>query len=70
MIIHKLIAHHLAHRDDLHFYTLQARDAIRWMEQRFVQSGKGEAAGERGGGECRTRKAGCKPALRAVHAAV
>ena len=32
MIIHKLIAHHLAHRDDPHFYTLQAVDAIRWIE--------------------------------------
>lgn len=32
MIIHKLIRHHLKHKDDAQFYTLQALDAIRWME--------------------------------------
>lgn len=37
MIIHKLIAHHLAHRDDPHFYTLQAQDALRWMEANGVR---------------------------------
>ncbi|MBM3835653.1 MAG: class I SAM-dependent methyltransferase [Verrucomicrobia bacterium] len=36
MIIHKLIAQHLAHRDDPHFYTLQAQDAIRWIESSGV----------------------------------
>ena len=33
MIIHKLIAHHLKHRDDAVFYRLQALDAIRWIEE-------------------------------------
>ena len=33
MIIHKLIAHHLKHRDDAVFYRLQAQDAIRWIEK-------------------------------------
>ncbi len=33
MIIHKLIARHLRHRDDPDFYRFQAQDAIRWMER-------------------------------------
>lgn len=36
MIIHKLIAHHLSHRDDAAFYKLQAEDAIRWIERNGV----------------------------------
>jgi SAM-dependent methyltransferase len=36
VIIHKLIAHHLRHRDDEGFYRLQARDAIRWIEKNGV----------------------------------
>ena len=36
MIIHKLIAHHLSHRDDPYFYTLQAEDAIRWIQRSGV----------------------------------
>lgn len=32
MIIHKLIAHHLKHKDDPGFYLLQAQDAVRWIE--------------------------------------
>jgi SAM-dependent methyltransferase len=39
MIIHKLIAHHLKHRDDGYFYLLQAQDAIRWIEQSGVALG-------------------------------
>lgn len=37
MIIHKLIAHHLGHRDDAEFYKLQADDALRWLEKRGVR---------------------------------
>ncbi|MHB8522728.1 MAG: class I SAM-dependent methyltransferase [Limisphaerales bacterium] len=37
MIIHKLIAQHLRHRDDADFYRLQARDAIQWLERHGVQ---------------------------------
>lgn len=37
MIIHKLILHHLRHRDDQEFYLLQVRDAIRWMERQGVK---------------------------------
>lgn len=33
MIIHKLIRHHLKHRDDKEFYVMQAEDAIRWIEE-------------------------------------
>jgi SAM-dependent methyltransferase len=36
MIIHKLIAHHLKHKDDAYFYRLQADDAVRWIEQSGV----------------------------------
>ncbi|MDA1272946.1 MAG: class I SAM-dependent methyltransferase [Verrucomicrobia bacterium] len=33
MIIHRLIAHHLFNRDDPRFYTMQARDALRWIRK-------------------------------------
>lgn len=33
MIIHKLILHHLSHKDDPEFYKLQARDAVQWIER-------------------------------------
>lgn len=36
MIIHKLIARHLKHRDDADFYVLQAQDALRWIERQGV----------------------------------
>lgn len=39
MIIHQLIAHHLKHKDDAHFYQLQADDAVRWMEACGVELG-------------------------------
>jgi 2-polyprenyl-3-methyl-5-hydroxy-6-metoxy-1,4-benzoquinol methylase len=39
MIIHKLIAHHLKHKDDAYFYQLQANDAVRWIEQSGVRLG-------------------------------
>jgi SAM-dependent methyltransferase len=39
VIIHKLIAHHLKHRDDGYFYSLQAEDAIRWIEESRVVLG-------------------------------
>ncbi len=50
MIIHKLIAHHLAHRDDPHFYTLQAQDAIGWMERHGVILGQKTQALDLGAG--------------------
>lgn len=31
MIIHKLLLHHLSHRDDEAFYQLQAKDALKWI---------------------------------------
>jgi SAM-dependent methyltransferase len=37
MILHKLILHHLAHRDDADFYALQALDAIDWLEKQGVR---------------------------------
>mgnify|MGYP001610884871 FL=1 len=49
MIIHKLIAQYLGHRDDSSFYLDQARDAIRWIEQSGVALGGG----------CRALDLGC-----------
>ena len=49
MIIHKLIAQYLSHRDDSSFYLDQARDAIRWIEQGGVAYGAG----------CRVLDLGC-----------
>ena len=50
MIIHKLIAHHLAHRDDAAFYRLQAEDAIQWLERNGVQLGGNVRALDLGAG--------------------
>lgn len=36
MIIHRLIAQFLGHRDDADFYVLQAKDAVRWIEKAGV----------------------------------
>ena len=41
MIIHKLILHHLGHRDDSGFYLVQAQDAIGWLERNGVKFGPG-----------------------------
>lgn len=41
MIIHKLIAQHLIHKDDPDFYLLQTRDAIGWMQRHGVVFGSG-----------------------------
>ncbi|MBE0544977.1 MAG: class I SAM-dependent methyltransferase [Verrucomicrobia bacterium] len=41
MIIHKLIARHLKHRDDAGFYTLQAQAAIQWIRQAGAEVGSG-----------------------------
>jgi SAM-dependent methyltransferase len=49
MIIHKLIAQYLSHRDDSNFYLDQARDAIRWIEKGGVTLGDG----------CRALDLGC-----------
>ncbi len=43
MILHKLIARHLKHRDDAEFYAMQALDAIRWIEDCGVKPGAGMA---------------------------
>jgi SAM-dependent methyltransferase len=37
MILHRLILHHLSHRDDPDFYRLQARDAIGWIARQGVE---------------------------------
>lgn len=37
MIIHKLILHHLGHKDDGVFYEMQAKDAIDWLKKQRVQ---------------------------------
>jgi SAM-dependent methyltransferase len=36
MIIHKLISRHLKHKDDPGFYSMQAEDAIVWLEKKRV----------------------------------
>lgn len=41
MIIHKLISHHLKNKDDPTFYTMQADDAIRWIEKSGAKIGPG-----------------------------
>ena len=37
MIIHRLIARHLKHRDDGEFYQMQAQDAVAWLEKHGVR---------------------------------
>ena len=44
MIIHKLIAQHLSHKDDEDFYQMQARDAILWLKRKGVKMGTGVRA--------------------------
>ncbi len=44
MIIHRLIAQHLKHRDDPTFYAFQAEDAIQWIERAGVQAGPEKTA--------------------------
>ncbi len=44
MIIHKLIAQHLSHKDDENFYQMQARDAILWLKKKGVKMGPGVKA--------------------------
>jgi 2-polyprenyl-3-methyl-5-hydroxy-6-metoxy-1,4-benzoquinol methylase len=44
MILQKLIAHHLKHKDDAYFYQLQADDAVRWIEESGVKLGPGVRA--------------------------
>src|SRR5262245_60989319 len=44
MIIHKLIAQHLKHRDDPDFYSLQAEDAISWIVSKGVKIGSATQA--------------------------
>jgi SAM-dependent methyltransferase len=44
MIIHKLIAHHLKHKDDAGFYKIQAVDAIRWIKSKGANVGPGAKA--------------------------
>src|SRR5688572_22091860 len=36
MVLPKLIAHHLKHRDDPEFYRMQAEDAIQWLQRKDV----------------------------------
>jgi 2-polyprenyl-3-methyl-5-hydroxy-6-metoxy-1,4-benzoquinol methylase len=64
MIIHKLIAQHLKHRDDAFFYALQAQDAIRWLEQSGVAIGQPTRALDLGCGHgvfgCELQKRGCR----------
>jgi SAM-dependent methyltransferase len=44
MIIHKLIARHLKHKDDPGFYLLQAQDAISWIQKSGAKLGPGVKA--------------------------
>jgi SAM-dependent methyltransferase len=44
MIIHKLIAQHLKRRDDEGFYSLQAEDAISWIDRKGARAGPGVRA--------------------------
>jgi SAM-dependent methyltransferase len=64
MIIHRLIAQHLKHRDDPTFYTVQADDAIRWIERCGVGLGAKTRALDLGCGHgvfgAQLTKRGCK----------
>ncbi|HZR21121.1 MAG TPA: class I SAM-dependent methyltransferase [Verrucomicrobiae bacterium] len=64
MIIHKLIAHHLKHKDDAYFYQLQADDAVRWIEQCGVPLGPNTLALDLGCGHgvfgSRLARRGCQ----------
>jgi SAM-dependent methyltransferase len=63
MIIHRLIARHLKHRDDEVFYGMQADDAIRWLKEQGVKVEKGVNALDLGCGHGifgeRMEKLGC-----------
>src|SRR6202035_2113836 len=60
---HKLIAHHLKHKDDAYFYQLQADDAVRWIEQCGVKLNASTRALDLGCGHgvfgARLAKRGC-----------
>ncbi|MBI4659798.1 MAG: class I SAM-dependent methyltransferase [Verrucomicrobia bacterium] len=64
MIIHKLIIHHLAHRDDPAFYTLQAVHAIQWIERGGVPLNSAMSVLDLGAGHgvfgTELRKRGCQ----------
>lgn len=64
MIIHKLIAHHLKHKDDPSFYTMQADDAIQWIERSGGKVGSGVKALDLGCGHgifgAELKKRGCQ----------
>jgi 2-polyprenyl-3-methyl-5-hydroxy-6-metoxy-1,4-benzoquinol methylase len=65
MIIHKLIAHHLKHRDDSQFYEFQAQDAIDWIEKSGVPLGSGVRVLDLGCGHgifgAQLARRGCQP---------
>jgi SAM-dependent methyltransferase len=64
MIIHKLIAQHLKHKDDAGFYLLQADDAIGWIARSGGKVGPGVEALDLGCGHgifgAALAKKGCK----------
>lgn len=64
MIIHKLIAQHLKHRDDSIFYSFQAQDAIDWIVRSGVRIGPQTKALDLGCGHgifgAQLKKAGCE----------
>ncbi len=64
MIIHKLLARYLKHRDDAIFYLMQAQDAVRWLEASGVVLGRQTHALDLGCGHgvfgAELAKRGCK----------
>lgn len=44
MVIHKLVAHHLRHKDDEVFYRMQAVAAVDWIASQGVRLGEGVSA--------------------------
>jgi len=44
MLIHKLFYRYFKHRDDAEFFSMQAQDAVGWLEKNGVKLGAGTAA--------------------------
>jgi SAM-dependent methyltransferase len=64
MLIHKLFYRYFKHRDDTEFFSMQAQDAVGWLEKNGVRLGEGTTALDLGCGlglfGAELRKKGCE----------